>query len=64
MMLILSADIFNENTKYNKMLKNITTQKDMMKLIFKRYNMHFFHFDVNKDINHRINYPLEMIYIM
>jgi hypothetical protein len=63
-LLLLSTDIFDEKSKHRKLFMSIKTPEDMLRLLFKRYNIHCFYSDVNTNVNNRNDYPLEIIFIM
>ena len=62
-MLLLTEDIFDIKGKYHQIMLDIKEPYDVLKLIFKRYNLHTVQTHVNTDEDCRPNFPVESIMI-
>lgn len=64
--MILTSDFYNEKSNYYTQLQQVKNSDDLMKIVFKRYNIHFFDIYVIKSINKNfpIYYPIECIFLI
>ena len=60
---LLTQDLLDEKSLYRKKIDNIKKPKDMLKIIFSRYNFHTIDTYVNLNENYRLHYPVENVFM-
>ena len=66
-LLCLTNDLFDKNSPYYDSIMKVKNYKDIMKIAFKRYKIHFIDSYVRdnmKHLNPSGNYPVETIFMM
>ena len=59
--MVTTPDIYDTNTEYGKQLKRVNNIDDFLRLLLKRYNIHFLEINVIKKKSGE-NYPVECIF--
>ena len=62
-MFLLTEDIFDTNNIYHTMILKVKKPSDILKIIFKRYNLHTIQTYVNIEEDYRPHYPVENVLI-
>lgn len=64
---LLSKDVYRKDTKLNKKLMSLKSNKQLFEFLFKRYHVYFLDYCIREDVNFRnisMHYPIEFAFML